>query len=460
MESTDIVIDGEVKDASSTMPVYAGSASAASAESTQPSSAVDTSTASSAAASASSDAEEERRKRESFLYPEYPPHMDAVEGVKFDFNCGFRLIAPETGKELHCIVLDKDSDNVLFEGDLKHKAYINGSKKYYMNYRIVLCDPETRKEVWSHDINMEGKDVLLQMPTPGAVGDSIAWFSFIERFQQKHKARVHVVMPTFIQELVEKQYPDLIFETKESASKLRPYAAFYLGLYFKGDTDWQPYDCRLVGLAESIGHILGIEDLSDIPPRVAFGPRTIQEPYVCIASQASSHAKHWCNPHGWRMLVEDLKARGYRVLCIDKDREVGHGDVWHHIPYGSEDFTGARPLQERIDLIHHADFFVGLSSGLSWIAWMCQVPIVMITGMCMPFGEFQTPYKIQARHACHGCWNDTRYDFDHHDFMWCPRHKGTDRAYECTKCITVGQVSRMIDRIPGVRTKPSSDSKV
>ena len=37
--------------------------------------------------------------------------------------------------------------------------------------------------------------------------------------------------------------------------------------------------------------------------------------------------------------------------------------------------------------------------------------------------------------------------FDHHDFFWCPRHKGTDRQYECTRIITPKQVIGHIDRL-------------
>jgi autotransporter strand-loop-strand O-heptosyltransferase len=120
------------------------------------------------------------------------------------------------------------------------------------------------------------------------------------------------------------------------------------------------------------------------------------------------------------------------------------------MPNGCEDFTGDRPLQERIDIIKDADFFIGLNSGLSWLAWCCEIPVVVISGICADFGEFFTPYRVCARHVCHGCWNDTRYEFDHGDYMWCPKHKGTNRAYECTKCISAKQVIDTIDRIPGI----------
>ena len=42
----------------------------------------------------------------------------------------------------------------------------------------------------------------------------------------------------------------------------------------------------------------------------------------------------------------------------------------------------------------------------------------------------------------------TRIDFDHFDFLWCPRHKGTDRHFECTKLISAEQVITTIKKIP------------
>ena len=45
-----------------------------------------------------------------------------------------------------------------------------------------------------------------------------------------------------------------------------------------------------------------------------------------------------------------LKDNGYRVFCIDKERVHDAGLVWNHMPWGVEDETGDKPLQERIDL--------------------------------------------------------------------------------------------------------------
>ncbi|WP_455656845.1 autotransporter strand-loop-strand O-heptosyltransferase, partial [Phascolarctobacterium sp.] len=175
--------------------------------------------------------------------------------------------------------------------------------------------------------------------------------------------------------------------------------------------------------------------------------RRIKEPYVCIAAQASSQAKYWNNGRGWLNVVRHLKELGYRVLCIDRENNYGMGSRYNIIPYGAEDFTGRRPLQERIDLLYHADFFVGLSSGLSWVANGVGIPVVLISGFTLPINEFATPYRVISYHVCNGCWNDTRVVFDHKDFEWCPRHKGTDRQFECSRYITPEAVNKVIDRL-------------
>jgi autotransporter strand-loop-strand O-heptosyltransferase len=76
-------------------------------------------------------------------------------------------------------------------------------------------------------------------------------------------------------------------------------------------------------------------------------------------------------------------------------------------------------------------------------------PVVLISGFTHPTNEFATPYRVINYHACNSCWNDPRLRFDHKDFLWCPRHAGTSRQFECTRLITAEQVKQTIDRIPG-----------
>jgi autotransporter strand-loop-strand O-heptosyltransferase len=123
--------------------------------------------------------------------------------------------------------------------------------------------------------------------------------------------------------------------------------------------------------------------------------------------------------------------------------------IWNQIPHGVEDETGDKSISERARWLKHADFFVGLSSGLSWLAWAMEIPVVMISGFTHPLNEFATPYRVINYHTCNGCWNDPALRFDHKDFLWCPRHKDTPRQFECTRLITVEHVKSIIQTIPG-----------
>lgn len=96
--------------------------------------------------------------------------------------------------------------------------------------------------------------------------------------------------------------------------------------------------------------------------------------------------------------------------------------------------TSAASLQERASLLHHADFFVGLSSGLSWLAWALGRPVVMISGFTHPHNEFETPYRVINFHACNSCRNDTGIEFDHANF-------------EFSRLITPRQVIRTVDQL-------------
>ena len=98
---------------------------------------------------------------------------------------------------------------------------------------------------------------------------------------------------------------------------------------------------------------------------------------------------------------------------------------------------------------------MGLSSGLAWLAWGAGCPVVMISGFSHPDNEFRTPYRIINWHACNSCWNDRRLRFDHQDHLWCPRHAGTPRQFECTALITADHVKRVIATIPGFGEPPT-----
>jgi autotransporter strand-loop-strand O-heptosyltransferase len=388
------------------------------------------------------------------------PVLTGPEGIRFDFNLGCRVLLPSRPHGAWRVRLrDLDTGNILFESDNKG-AFVNSAKRWYVRFRVEIWSVGDDKSVepvpvLAHNFDLSDQNVLIQFPV-GTLGDVLAWFPSAACFARRHaRCRVTCALSATIIPLLRDAYPDLRLVTHEQVVEQNlaetMYATYSLGVFFGDESnDWQPTDFRLVGLHRTAAYILGVDPVEEAP-RLALPeqPRPFAEPYAVIAVQSSSGCKYWNNPNGWREVTAYLKQNGYRVICIDQKPAHGHGLMWTQIPNGAEDETGDRPLLERARLLRHASLFVGLSSGLSWLAWACGCPVVLISGFTHPTNEFATPFRVINFHACNSCWNDPRHRFDHKDFFWCPRHQGTPRHFECTRLITSAQVKQVVATIPG-----------
>ena len=385
-------------------------------------------------------------RRRAFPAPADLPTQSGPKGVRYDFNDGCRVLVPEADKPWRIRLSDLDTGNILFESEMK-VGRVNSTKRYFLRARLEVWSGG--EPVLSHDYDARGREVAIQLPV-GTIGDSLGWFPYAVKFQERHGCALTCVLADKMIPLFAAAYPGIRFATPETAAPDSYYATYNIGLFFDDDLCvFQPCDFRLVGLHRTAGHILGV-DPDEVPPKLVVedGPPPIDGPYVCIAVQSSTQCKYWNNPAGWSEIVRFLREAGYRVVCIDQKPFHGAGLIWNHIPHGAEDQTGDRPLSERARWLKHAAFFVGLSSGLSWLAWAAGTPVVMISGFTHPLNEFTTPYRVINYHACNSCWNDPRVRFDHADFLWCPRHKNTPRQFECTRLITAEHVKATIRRLP------------
>ena len=401
--------------------------------------------------------------------PQTPPNPFVVEvpaiptqegpmGIKYDFNDGARILLPK-GK-WHVQIEDDETDNIIFACD-PDEGWVTSTKKYYIPFRIRVWVRGEKEPVLNHTLDLKGKEVQLKFPV-GTLGDTIGWMSYADRFQRKHQCAAELTMGKPLVEIFESQYPNLFFTALPGKTRFeKPYASYMLGLFFRGNETHQPIDFRRVGLHRTAGYILGVDPREEAPKVKLGSERKIKERYVCIATKASSQAKLWNNGFGWENVVAYLKDLGYRVICIDKEPVTGFQYTWNRMPHDAEDFTGSKPLQERIELLEHADFFIGLSSGLTWLAWCAHVPIVLISGFTLPICEFYTPYRVFNSHGCNGCWDDVNCNFDHYDYFWCPKFKNTPRQYECTRLITGKQVIGYIKQLMKDYnlTAPKDDNK-
>lgn len=390
-----------------------------------------------------------------------------LPGVFFDFNLGARVTVPKGKYRVR--LMDRDNDLILYDAAASGSV-VSSTKHCYVNFRIEVYQ-DKKMETWekaeagknadgslkkpkedykllfSHDFDCKSKKVFMKMSN-WAIGDSLAWFPYVEEFRRIHGCEIICDMPERIASILKPGYPEIKFIPYNS-SPGEVYASYYLGIFLPYDNiNMQPQDFRTVGLARHAAYILGVPAIEH---RVKLLPSTkerlIKEPYVCIGVHASTQCKYWNNPTGWDKTVKYLKNLGYRVLAIDKEATCHGGVLKNTLPKGAEDFTGDKPLQERVDLLYHADFFIGLASGLAWMGYGLNIPVIMIVGFTAPGTEFYTPYRVQQFHSCNSCWNDRRMPYENGDYDWCPRLKGTPRQFECTRLITPEYVMATIDQV-------------
>lgn len=268
----------------------------------------------------------------------------------------------------------------------------------------------------------------------GSLGDSIAWIPVVNEFAIKKRSKVNLYTP--YKELFEKEYPMINFYNYWEKPNPDKESIYKLGCF--KEADWKPFS--LQGIASNI---LGISN-KEIKCKLVFDKTkksNFSRKYVCIATHSTSQCKYWNNKDGWNKVVEYLNYLGYDVVCIDKYHTYGAKGMMNSIPEKAINKTGDFSFEDRINDLFHCEFFIGLSSGLSWLAWACEKPVVMISGFTDPSLEFFTPYRVHNKNVCNSCWNDVDCSFDRSDWLWCPRNKN----FECSREITFDMVKEKID---------------
>ena len=347
-----------------------------------------------------------------------------VKGLAIDFNCGLRLDVPPENFRIR--ISDALSKQIFFDDDISAVRLIS-QEKYAINYQIDVY--KDKQLIFSHTFNPAGQTVLFHCSS-SAIGDTLAFLPYARLYRDKFNANVVCWVADYLRELVASLYPDIpiVDGLPEDC-----YAAYYLGTWIDG-----PYGTPVEGRTYPLWKIAGaITGLYANPPILSAPipcPRPFPEPYVCIGVEASTPRKGWHYPQGWEIVVNVLQNTGLRVICIDRHTLSRAGDYETRIPANAEDMTGDIPLLERAKILTHAKCFIGLSTGLSWVAHSVGCPVVVICGFAEDYHEFPTPYRVCNRLACHGCLHDKNVNFLAENIT-CPYYQGTKRELECSRSI-------------------------
>ena len=337
--------------------------------------------------------------------------------------------------------VNQDTGKIEYETELKNDHWGKTFHRYFINWEIRVKD-NFGNIIISHKYNATGKRVFIELGSK-SLGDTLAWFPYVLEFQKKHNCKV--IVATFWNKFFIDTYPELEFVEPGTAVE-GLYAMYEIGWFYKDETDEidyfkQPIDPRSISLQQSATNILGL-DYKEIVPKISYKvkDRPIKEKYICISPHASASAKYWHHPTGWQDVIDYINdTLNYKVLLISHEK---YDDEFQttKLPKGKKfkniiDFTGDHPIEDIMNIIHHSELYIGVSSGLAWLSWALNKPVTMISGFSSEWTEFSTKInRIINKDVCNSCFNNHKLDAG--DWEWCPIHKDTSRQFECTKKIS------------------------
>ena len=274
--------------------------------------------------------------------------------------------------------------------------------------------------------------------TTNALGDTIAFMPVVEKFAQSFIYPLYVGINNDLIPLFQGIYGNIILVDKSSMD----IDDKTLKIDYRFDKPIQH------GYAEQFDMV----DFKYIRPTInrSGKERPVKNKYITFSVHSTTQCKYWNHPDGrqkqltsdnWNDLSGMFRKMGITPVCVDKWDSFGVSPIFNHVPKKSLNVIN-RSLMDAINYIEHSEFYIGLSSGMSWVAHALGKPVCMIANFLNEHNEFELGIndylRITDKSVCNDCWYTNT--FDSGDWYWCPKHKNTDREFECHKAITPERV--------------------
>jgi autotransporter strand-loop-strand O-heptosyltransferase len=365
------------------------------------------------------------KKQESFLHNE-------VRFIQNFINQPLLEIKGESNKEFEIKFFD-EFDVCHYSQKINSNSWVRLNRQYYTKWTTKVWEEDNL--VYEYTLNYEDKRVYIAFDSK-SLGDNIAWIPYVLEFKKKHNC--HVIVSTFWNHLFEEVYSELEFiapgETVHNIHGMYKIGWFY-------NENMEPELPNIIPLQKAASNILGL-NYKEIKPKIYHQVKEIPYPskYVTIATNSTAGLKFWTK-EGWQEVINYLHSLNYLVVNVSKETN----------PFDNAIQIEDTSMGNTMNVIYHSEFFIGLSSGLSWLSWGLGKKVIMISNFTEEDHEFTIDcLRVVNKSVCNGCWNKSEFLFDKGDWNWCPLHKGSPRQFECHTSIS-GQM--VIDKINIVLNK-------
>tara|TARA_B110000503_G_scaffold143663_1_gene246780 strand:- start:3503 stop:6973 length:3471 start_codon:yes stop_codon:yes gene_type:complete len=323
-----------------------------------------------------------------------------------------------------------EKGSIAYENTIKSNSWVKLNRQWFTKWTAKVW--EDGELIFEETLNFEDKRVYIVIDSQ-SLGDTIAWVPYCEGFRKKHKC--HVVVSTYKNFLFEQSYPNLEFVIPGTTVN-NIHGQYIIGWRYHPDKE--PELCNTIPLQKAASNILGLK-WEEIKPKLAYTPVRFdsKDKFVTIATNSTAGCKFWTK-EAWQELINYIVDKGYNVYNVSKEKN----------PFDNCTQIEDTSMDNTVNMIANSKLFIGLSSGLSWLAWAIGTKVVMISNFTEADHEFQSNcIRITDESLCHGCWNNPNFKFDKGDWDWCPVHKNTPKQFECHRGIPAEKVIKEIKNI-------------
>jgi autotransporter strand-loop-strand O-heptosyltransferase len=376
-------------------------------------------------------------------------------------------------------------DNVTQTSILKGHESKNVLKSYPIDWKINVYEqtnfeeclevprtPKTFSEtpVESFVLSPKKQPVVGFRLASQALGDQLIWIPQIARWAEENEVGKVIVTASW-NILFKGHYPNIEFVKEEVFGQATAQCAYLynMGLCLDavrvgGNSQQENIAGRSDWRAHKLDHVLADTlhlPLEAIRPKLngLAAPRPFDEKYVAICGNSSAIPKHWLVADGWNKVIKYLIELGYKVIYVSNKPAASCG-----ITLQDPSFIDGHSdnIQDAVRYINHSEFFIGLSSGNSWLAWALNKKVLMIAGLVDPAYEFlEDRYLAYApENQCHGCFTNQNYMWNRNP-SFCPMQarnfgnknvtgqklRDLDKAHACVKSITFEVVKEALDSL-------------
>jgi autotransporter strand-loop-strand O-heptosyltransferase len=347
------------------------------------------------------------------------PHEQVPTIINHFVNGPFVEINSVTNSTYNIDILTPNGESY-YKTDVSSNSWVRGMREYHTDWTIKIH--ENNELIYESKLDYVNKNVYIAFDSK-SLGDTIAWMPYCLEFKNKHNC--HVIVSTFRNELFKDVYPELEF-VKPGTTVNNIAGMYKIGWFY--NENMEPELPNTIPLQKAATNILGLE-YKEIVPRISFTPgKKPYRKYITIATNSTAGCKFWTR-EAWQELINHLVKTGYKVVNVSLEDN----------PFDNCIVPEDKSMENTMNIIHHSKLFIGLSSGLSWLAWALKKDVVMISNFTQKDHEFEC-IRVTNTNVCHGCWNDPQFKFDRGDWEWCPVNKNTPDQFICQKSISAQMV--------------------